>query len=219
MFKAIIRADSDSEPSYGFLYEEPAALTVVIVITDEVDCSYNPSFDSIFLNNGDKFFWEDPTQSTPTSAVCWNAGVACSGSGTYDECHSANFDPLGAGVPESEAESEAVLRPVSRYLELLARRPTLVFGIVGVPLGYSPSTPIPYRDSPNGSDNDPYFQDNYGIGPGCISPVTQAVPPVRLREVVEGAQGGGLFSVCETDYGPTFTSIAEQIVARLDQPA
>lgn len=59
------------------------------------------------------------------------------------------------------------------------------------------------------------FQARFGIGQGCSSEVAEAVPPVRIRELVEGSawgDNGKLYSVCETDYGPALGDIAATIV-------
>jgi hypothetical protein len=182
MWKALTRASKADDPSYGFIRE--GAILSVVHVTDEEDCSYNNDWESIFLPDGDKAFWSDPNAATPTSAVCWNAGVACEGS----DCRAVNLDVTGAQVPDSAADDDAVLRPVSRYTEILqeledekqeidATQEVLVALIGGV----SSNGSVTYQDSLS----DPEFQADFGIGPGCASEAGKAVPPVRMREFTE----------------------------------
>jgi hypothetical protein len=210
MYKALARADAPQEAEFGFV--DPGGLVAVILVTDEVDCSTDNEADTIFLPDGDRTFWSMPEgQASPTSAVCWNAGVECSGGpGTYDECHSVSLDALGNAVPDDEG----VMRPLPRYTERLADSGAIAYGIVGVPSG---GAAIVYRDAPGGTPNDPNFQVNFGIGPGCTSTVAEAVPPVRLRELVEGspASAGALYSVCDLDWSSTLAAIATDILAWL----
>ncbi len=201
--KAIRRAEVSTEPSFGFL--RPGALLTVILLTDEGDCSYNEDHESIFLPEGGRVFWSDPDTPAPTSAVCWNAGVQCTGSGPY-ECSSADLD-VNAEIA-SNPEQDAVLHPISRYVEELSSYGAYVSAINGVA---SDGTVI-YADT----ITDPDFQNNFGIGPGCESPSARAVPPVRVREVIETVTGpGNLYSVCEPSYGAALGAIGEGIIARL----
>ena len=220
MYKALVRAQQDGEESFGFL--RPQAILSIIFVTDEVDCSYNTDQQIIFLPEGNRMFWSLPDEGSPTSAVCWNAGVRCSGaSPTYDDCASINFDPDGNELSGANAESNSVLRPLSRYVGLVEEleiakqlinpsQEILVAAIAGV----NSDGTVSYQDSLAGTMNDPDFQDNFGIGPGCTSTVAEAVPPVRIREFAEAFSVAGrqnLFSVCDTDYSPALEAIAEQI--------
>jgi hypothetical protein len=231
MYKALTRVNRDDEDSYGFLRD--GAILSVIFVTDEADCSYNDDHQSVFLPDGDRTFWSLPDeQNTPTSAVCWNAGVQCTGTGTYEECHAVDLDEQGNEVSASAAEDAAVLRPVSRYTSLLQgiedqkkrNNPTqevLVSAIAGVPRGY-PSSDLVYQDAVGGTPNDPNFQTNFGIGPGCTSAVAEAVPPVRLKEFAEdflvSADDNNLFSVCDEDYTSALGAIAETIKDQFRPP-
>lgn len=221
MYKAFLRAENGDEEQYGFLRDE--ALLVVVIVTDEADCSYNNEYQSIFLpsnEGGDPVFWSDPEASSPTSAVCWNAGVACTGAGTYDECHAENKDTNGnTGV----SDDQAVMLPVARYVDYLqsledAKRQldpaqeVLVAVIGGVPIGYEQGVPAVYQDS-----MDPQEQGDYGIGPACGSAAepTRAVPAVREREVAEAfvtGEGRNLWSVCEPAYDGALAGVAAMII-------
>jgi len=181
MARAIEQANDPSSSNYGFLRDDAAL--VVIIVTDEADCSARPSAAEIFDGEGSKVFWSDPGVLFPTSAVCWNAGVSCTGGpGFYDTCDPVNKDASGT---EGVLDDNAVLFPLARYVEALqairdAGRPVAVQFITGVPPGYAVPGDITYQDA-----SDPTYQDQFGIGPGCSSPDGEGVPPVRLRDVAE----------------------------------
>jgi hypothetical protein len=208
MYLGLLRARADSEASYGFL--RSSARLAVIFVTDEEDCSYNHAFAEVFDPDGDKLFWSDPTLSYPTSALCWNAGVSCFGDPSgYDSCDPVNKDVFGK---QGVADEDAVLRPMSRYLGLLDQLDTqksadqdIIVGLIGG-VG-SDGVPI-YRDV---SDTNPAFQASFGIGPGCDVKPIQAVPPVRLRELVDAFTPGNMFSICEPDYTDALGAIAEAL--------
>jgi hypothetical protein len=196
----------------GFLRDN--ATLAIVIVTDEVDCSNAaPEGFSYFTNeNG---FWEtNPVIgiAQATSAVCWNAGVTCSGpnaQGVFTDCTSAD---------------NGVLQPVDRYISYLQwlvqeqHKEVVMLGILGVPpvTERNPEPPfqpiaggaldIVYRDwidgvvpdgdilpdqAANGIDAD-WMRFDLGIGPGCIGHdeatdtfTGQAVPPVRIKEVCE----------------------------------
>jgi hypothetical protein len=201
-WKSLERMEDASDSAFGFHRE--GALLAVVVVTDEVDCSSNPTWDEIFLPDGNHVFWSDPSAAAPTSAVCWNAGVACTeiADGLYD-CESEDYDVSGA---LAGSEDEAVLHPVERYTNALLARGAYVAAIYGVNSNGS----VTYRDSLE----DPQFQEDFGIAPGCESPKGRAVPPVRTREVVT-TLGGSQFSICDDDLSPALEAFGEGILVRL----
>lgn len=222
MYKAFLRAQSGSENQYGFLRSN--ALLSVVVVSDETDCSYNNAYKSIFVSEsqgGDTVFWSDPTASQPTSAVCWRAGVVCTGGpGTYDECHASNKDTEGN---VDVADSKAVLHPIKRYVdfvqelenqkrEITPNSEVLVALIAGVPQGYGDGAhELMYADAADAG-----FQSDFGIGPGCenAQQMSRAIPPVREREFAEAFQVGGrnnVFSICDEDYSDALQAIADTI--------
>jgi hypothetical protein len=162
-------------------------------------------------------FWSDPDAQYPTSAVCWNAGVTCTGGpGTYDACSSANKTVNG----NDGNDGNAVLQPVSRYSGIKSQfpgKPIRVFALTGVPEGYATGdSDIVYQDSP-----DPVFQGDFGIGPGCAdlgdpNYPQVGLPPVRVREVANAFRGDSqrprLHSICSDDYAPALQSIADRIL-------
>ncbi|KIG11845.1 hypothetical protein DB30_02397 [Enhygromyxa salina] len=226
MYLALIRAqNADEVGSYGFL--RASAILAVVFVTDEADCSYNKSFSEIFEQDGNRVFWSDPAAAFPTSAVCWNAGVDCEGDpNNYDTCSAVNKDVNGnSGVDNGQA----VLHPMSRYIGLLdglekekqelnAEQEVIVALIGGVA---NDGTAF-YGDV---SGTNPEFQNSFGIGPGCEAPnplnpaePVQAVPPVRLRDLVEEFTPGNMFSICQQDYSDAMEAIAQRIRDQI-QPA
>jgi hypothetical protein len=225
MYKALVRSTEAGDASEGFL--RPGAILSIVFVTDEVDCSHNNAQNLAFQPDGSRVFWSLPDEGQPTSAVCWNAGVECTPDASpFAECHSANFDVEGNPLDEGRAAEAAVLRPVSRYVDFVKKieaekkainsdQEVLVAAISGVPQGYDEGTAeIQYQDSATGTPNDANFQANFGIGPGCLSTVAEAVPPVRLREFAAEFQVGdqrNLFSVCNEDYSSALEAIAKAI--------
>jgi hypothetical protein len=217
MYLALIRAQDAAEVgSYGFLRAD--SVLAVVFLTDEVDCSYNQSFAEIFEQDGNKVFWEDPAAAFPTSAVCWNAGVDCTGDPSgYDGCEPANKDVNGAPV----GDPSAVLQPISRYVGLLdgieQEKKELNFGnevvltvLAGVE-GGGESWSVNYAEA-----SDSGYQLTYGIGPGCTSADGEtAVPPVRLRAFAEAIDPLGLYSICDADYTAAIADLGERITAQL----
>ena len=203
MYLALSKATQGQAPgNFDFLRDE--ANLLVVLVTDEVDCSYNPDFQDIFTTN--KTFWNDPTDPVPTSAMCWRAGSACSGGpGVYDECHAVDRDATGQITDDP---AQAVLRPLERYQTILAQiqeaksaagsaGKVYVAAVVGVPVGYQHGDPIPFADAESPDD-----QADFGIGPGCTAntdPPRAAVPPLRIKEFVDMVPrlGNGLYSICD----------------------
>ena len=212
MYKAIVRSETDGEESQGF--HRPGVPLMVLMFTDEADCSLNKAHETIFLPDGDRTFWSDPTTGAPTSAVCWNAGVECLGG----MCSSIDLDPQGNPVPSDLADDDASLRPVSRYLARLdeveandqALNPgSRVFFALIAGVG-SDGTPV-YQQG-----IDPQFELDFGIGPGCESPTTRAVPPVRNFELSNQFRIGddrNTFSICDDDLGPALESLTATVAS------
>jgi hypothetical protein len=210
--RALLRAASADQNEYGFL--RSGADLLVVLVSDEIDCSYDNDWETVFLPDGNRVFWSDPTAPAPTSAVCWNAGVACTGGpGMYDECHAENYDVDGnATVP-----ANAVLYDLARYTDQLAAIDAAngparvrVAVLAGVPLDYSDGGDLVYADA-----IDPAFQDNFGIGPGCETADISALPPERMREVAEAFADAGernVYSLCSPGLCEAFERIVDDVV-------
>ncbi|EDM79863.1 putative lipoprotein [Plesiocystis pacifica SIR-1] len=219
MARALENMHNPDRPEYGFLRDD--ALLAVVVVTDEVDCSYNPEHaDALFLDGA---FFADGV-SYATSAACWNAGTDCEGESPYASCSDASYDASGNPTEDRDA---AVLRPVDHYVELLegvaaqktSGREVLVSVIAGVPLGYQDGEAIVYADSPDNST-----QELFGIGDGCSNVVNgevqTAVPPVRLVSFASAFPSAfkdelNLYSVCSEDYTPALEDIVANITVEL----
>ena len=187
----------------------------IVILTDEEDCSVedfsimnDPSYQEIDPNTG---------ETEPSSAICWNAGIACDGpnGGIYSNC---------------EALDNGNLWSLSRYVgyivgELVGAQAKRVdfFVIAGVPqvTAYDPDPPfgptagglpdLVVRDWEDGQypagdilpseyavgigADDKQFA--FGVGPACTgedpSGVVnrQAVPALRLFGVCQAIDDGG----------------------------
>lgn len=125
----------------GFL--RPDALLAIAIISDEADCSVldydimtDPAYQETDPDFGDK---------RTTSAVCWNAGVSCSGpdaDGVYSGCSST---------------SDNGLQPITRYTDYLINelrqnqnKEVVMLGILGVPEVTAHSDVPPYEPTAGG---------------------------------------------------------------------
>jgi hypothetical protein len=214
MHRAIARASAPGDANEGFIRDD--AHLVVILVTDETDCSYNPDFDDIFTTN--KVFWSDPDSDVaPSSSMCWKAGVTCEGGpGTYDDCVATDRDSTGAVTTDID---DAVLFPVGKYTDLLAEQQAhklaagssakvQVVVIGGVPAGF-PMNPLVYQD-----DEDPQQQALFGVAPGCDHMGITAIPPGRMLEVADAHSplGQSMYSICQTNLGGPLSAIAASIL-------
>lgn len=224
MYLALTRTQDSEDDNFGFA--RAGGVLAVVMLTDEADCSANPEWAEIFAADGNQTFWSDPAAATPSSAVCWNAGVTCSGDPSqYDSCEPANKNVDG-GEATGFADADAVLYPLARYDDLLdgieqqqqdfnAFREILFTLIAGVQ-GNGADWSVSYADA-----QDPEYQLSYGIGPGCTSVAGDtAVPPVRMLAVAEAIEGPyaseplRAYSICEADYAAAMAGLAERITAQ-----
>jgi hypothetical protein len=211
MWKTIRRSQDQNEDEYGFIRAN--AILSIVHLTDEVDCSYNTAWETIFLPAGERVFWSDPMAASPTSAVCWNAGVACEG----EDCQPVNLDASGNEVSDDAAEEQAVLRPINRYIDIVDELETNKQVItpdqevlVALIAGVNSDGSVTYQPSLS----DTQFQNDFGIGPGCESAAGRAVPPVRMKTFADYFRVGdqrNMFSICDADYSPALEAIAEAI--------
>ena len=223
MLETFDRSSVDTDPASGFLRDD--ALLQVVIITDEADCSATLDGEDAFDPEGSKALWPDPGAQQASSAVCWNAGVACqSQPDGRIHCEPAEIDLQGQATdPEG-----AVLHPLSRYIERLQQldarkrevlqtddQQVLLSVIAGVPVGWG-GEPIDYQPGA-----DPNFLANFGVGAGCSSDKGEAVPPVRLLAVAESfadEPGSNVFSICDGDYRPALEAIADRLIEQLSRP-
>ena len=215
---------SDDKP---FLRD--GAILAVAIVTDEADCSVKaPDGYEYFTNEEKDDYWEvDPNsdgKKRASSAICWNAGVECTGEkdGVYKECHSID---------------NGVLHPLSRYTEYfqylkdVKDKEIVMLGILGVPEVTEHNEVAPFEPTAGGVFDLKYKEwekgdilpddagatpesksFEFGIGPGCTGDGTgQAVPPVRVKEVCESLNeyddagnikrvGCCIESICDDDF-------------------
>lgn len=212
---AVARTGDDSDPAFAFLRHDADLL--VIVISAGNDCSVADGHDAIFDDN--PIFWGDLQLPDLTPAICWRAGVTCDGPGpVYTDCLPTNLGD--DGLPT--APDDAVLKPAQRFADLLHalqeerqifdnRARVLVFSVAGVPPDHADGQPIVYADA-----EDPTFQAQHGIGPGCGDSIA-APPPIRLLTASAGFTPEDLpaASICRTDWSDSFTRLAGAAVDNL----
>jgi hypothetical protein len=219
MYLSLARAQNVDDDEYGFL--RPGASLLVVILSDEADCSYNDDYAQIFEQDGNRAFWSDPAAMFPTSAVCWNAGVSCMGDPSdYDSCDPINKDVNGN---EGVEDGAAVLHPLSRYLGRLDAIESKIreldpSGAVRVSLiaGVASDGSVHYADV---DQTDPEYQDWFGIGPGCtappplgsVEPIT-AVPPARMLDIATQTHGT-MRSVCDDEYGTALAAMVAPFIA------
>ncbi|MCX4246861.1 vWA domain-containing protein [Paraliomyxa miuraensis] len=226
MRKGLTLTTDPTAPEFGFV--RPGAILAVVIVTDEADCSSR--WDEVrdpWDKNGSQALWteENIAKGQLTSEVCWFGGVHCEESpdGTK-ECWAVDKAADGS---ETQDPSQAVLHPLDRYVDFLAKleadkqvinpdQQLLVAVLTGVPSGYDGGA-IPYTDG----DDAEFLREN-GIGAGCASDNGKAAPPVRLAELADAFRADdddvNLYSVCEPDYSNAMSAIAAAIDQQVRPP-
>ena len=217
MHQALDRTGTEGDPNFGFLRGD--AHLLVVLFTDQADCSHNGDFDDIFTDSNQTFWGADE----PNPSICWNAGVECIGDPPqFFDCVAVDKSSDGSVTLDSD---QSVLYPVSRYVDMLESIETnknegrdggdelevLVRVIAGIPTVEETDAKL-YE---LGADPDEAsFESEHGIAPGCdaaegeaaVSPAFSAVPPVRLLEfaerMAESVDGDPVYSVCASDSTP-----------------
>jgi hypothetical protein len=198
----------EAHPEWG-QFNKPflrdGALLAIAMVTDEAECSVAaPGGFTYFTNPDNNQYWEiNPNGDAPqvSSAVCWNAGVSCSGpdaTGLYTDCVSTD---------------NGVLHPTERYISYLdylvndRNKDVVMLGILGVPEVTAHNPMPPYEPIAGGvfalvdriwTDEDltpAEVKDNVtveekmwefgNIAPGCLNDNGSAIFPHRIQEVCE----------------------------------
>jgi hypothetical protein len=185
----------------------PGAVLAIVIVSDEADCSimdFSVMEDSSYFNT-------NPTtgMASPSSALCWNAGVDCTGpdaNGVYSNCTSNTTNG------KMQPIHDRYINFLTNHLRDKENKEVIMLGIWGVPpvTAYNeqpPYEPIAggvfdleirdwrasdlYQEQIDAGITAQWMQYDLGIGPGCMFegspevPPLHAVPPVRMREVCE----------------------------------
>ncbi|HWB81657.1 MAG TPA: hypothetical protein VG755_42135 [Nannocystaceae bacterium] len=183
----------------------PDAMLAIVIVTDETDCSVaSPDGYGYFTQATHNEYWETNPhtgEKSQSSAICWNAGVTCTGpdaEGNYGECVSAVND---------------VLHPTARYVEYLKylaekdEKEVVMLGILGVPevTQHNPAPPyeptmggvydleyrrwqesdIPPAEAMSGVEVEDKVWEFGDIAPGCSNDRGLAIFPTRVQEVCQ----------------------------------
>lgn len=222
---AIARTDDADDPAYGFIRR--GSSVGILLVSDGHDCSFDPDAAGIFVaptDGGTTVFWSDPDAAAPTPAVCWDAGVGCTGGpGEYDECHVE--DKTIEGEP-AVTQGTAVLVPVDhtierledleQYQQAIQPRAEVLVGLVGgTPTdGGAPS----FVDA---ADADEQLQ--MGIGPACVLE-GDGREGVRARPAPRASALAAAFtidqaplvrSICVDDFSDTLAEVGALLRSRL----
>lgn len=211
MYLALARTTDPASPNFGFL--RPEADLRIIFMTDEMDCSFAPAFQEIF--DQDSIFSEDP-ESPATSAVCFNAGMKCTGGpGIYTDCNAVDRDLTGALVTDPQ---QAVLQPVAKYVQQLQQiqagktgaASVQIVALAGVPVGFETGTvPIVWADETKAGQH-----ALFGIAPACTALDPQVpdlvhlgIPPGRLLELAESFGAPQFYSICDDSFDAAMAAV------------
>jgi len=213
---AVVRAlGADGQPppieNQGFL--RPNAILLIVLVTDEDDCSV-PAGSTLFSTT-------DTTLASPLGPVsgyrCDEFGHLCNGvrpprlapSGSVNDVVTLNgcMSAEGAGRLTPVATLAAEIRALKEF-------PDEQIQVSAIAAPSAPYT-VTWRNPPI-ADTGPWPS----VQPSCIgADSTVATPAVRINQWV-GAFGtsGQAYSVCETDYAPTLSSIAARLAPLVSRP-
>jgi hypothetical protein len=167
---AAMRAALEGSPAPNGDFLRPEAMLLVVFVTDEDDCSADPSL----------FDPADPTYGT-SDARCWNAGVVCS----VDD--PTTVGPRDGCVPRDGATPARSVAAYADFLRGLKADPAMVMvaTIAGAtdPVTLGPDTVDPSAIVPQ---------------PSCASAAGSATPPVRIAALASAFPSRYSFSsICD----------------------
>jgi hypothetical protein len=221
----------ESNPqNIGFLRRD-AALAIVI-ITDEDDCSVDPS------NDLDKSVFSSQTRMTETVSLrCAARGHLCNGRPIPDYDPNKGYTgsaPFVANLADCEAKDDPDPNnlPLIRVGDIIASvkqvkaRPDeqiLVSGIIGWPLN-DDLTGVQYRIDKDLTS--PYYdqRERWDYMPICEVPTIKAIDGsiykayggLRLKKFIDGfGDHGKTYSICDSDLSATMTQIGDSIGSTL----
>jgi hypothetical protein len=187
--------ESITPENKGFLREN--ALLAIILLTDEDDCSA-PMDTTLFVDDAS-------FPGTSASFRCAQVGHLCDG-------RSPPVAPFQAALQNCSPNPGGPLikvQDVVDSIKQLKKRPDeqiIVSGIYGWP-DNAVGAKYEYVKTADGIEYAPECQTSYG---------DTATPGLRMKQFVEafGPQGKS-FSVCQDDFSPAMTKIADALAARL----
>ena len=201
--EAVYRVLTSPSTNPGFLRDD--ALLIVILMTDEDDCSAPPNSPLFDPSAGGVAQW-----GTLHSFRCTQWGIACDGKGLSGDALSGTTScaPVAGGP----------LLDVSRYQQLFAAGGVkasaddlLVATIVAPSSPFGVSLTEPCADQVN-------TPSCAILNHSCINPTNPmffADPAVRINSVTATVPNAITGSVCDTDYSPTISAVADAMAARL----
>lgn len=182
---ALMREWNEAEEEHGFRH--PHSWPAALIVTDGMDCTTTDFGQAAFDPLGSRALWPDPDADTAPPAVCWSAGVECTGAPPlYEDCEPANRDLEGM----STHVTTSVLTPEDLTLGAFID----IHAIGGVPVD---------GDVVYSTRGDASFVAQHGIAPGCDDGTIRAVPPLRLD-----AYSHDLRSVCAPSYEQPLADLA-----------
>lgn len=189
------RAQVESEAQAGLFRGQTKPH--VVVATAEMDCTNTVHGVDAFDPDGARTWWPDPTAELAPPAVCWAAGVECTGAPpVYDDCEPV--DRTLDGRP-STTPGASVLSPIDAFAwyayDLFDLH--VIAGIPGIPDGGADGTPI-YT-----TNGDSEFVATHGIGPACTDDTIVAAPALRLYELA-----AEVHSICDSSYDAALRAAA-----------
>jgi len=213
---AVVRAlGADGQPppieNQGFL--RPNAILLIVLVTDEDDCSV-PAGSTLFSTT-------DTTLASPLGPVsgyrCDEFGHLCNGLPPPRRAPNGSVNDVVTLNGCVSAEGAGRLTPVATLaaeIRALKEFPDEQIQVSAIAAPSAPYT-VTWRNPPI-ADTGPWPS----VQPSCIgADSTVATPAVRINQWV-GAFGtsGQAYSVCETDYAPTLSSIAARLAPLVSRP-
>jgi len=241
----------------GFLRED-ATLAIAIITDEHDCSVSAPDGYSYFTDVGNTTYWEvNPDVGLPlaSSAICFNAGVSCiddDDDGTYESCTSRDSEVLHPierytaylDSLRQEQGKNVVMLGIFGVPEVLAHNPDppyepIAGGVLDLVYRQWQDGPYPAGDIlpaewEAGIDAADKTFELGALGPGCTGTdelgnfTSQALPPVRLREVCESLdyvddETGEeqvrccIESICGNDFSPALRCLTEAVGQVLEE--
>jgi hypothetical protein len=192
-----------TEDHSGFV--RPDALLVLVLVTDEDDCSVDDPADDLFTN---------PAHGVLNSYRCARFGVVCDGQ-LLPERPDASFSSCRAATTDDGGK----LAPLSKYQQLFYA-PAEQGGIKADPrrvlVASLAAPPTPVRTEVAGTKELCGLENITCtvLSHSCQSGDHAGDPAVRLDELVSHGQDPVRGSICDDDYRGFFDALAHAIIAR-----